>query len=151
MAVKGLGGYHLACRADDARAVAELRRRKRREERPFALMAADLGAARALVRLTAAERRLLSGPERPIVIARRRPGAPVAEAVAPGSPDLGVMLPSTPLHHLLLADTGTTLVMTSGNLSDEPIAYRDEDALSAAERDRRRGARARPSDPRAHG
>ncbi|MGD0452516.1 MAG: carbamoyltransferase HypF [Solirubrobacteraceae bacterium] len=130
VAVKGLGGYHLACRADDEQAVAELRARKRREEKPFALMAADLGAAEALVHLCPAERRLLSGPERPIVIARRRARARVAETVAPGSPDLGVMLASTPLHHLLLADTGTTLVMTSGNASDEPIAYRDEDALA---------------------
>ncbi len=127
--MKGLGGYHLACRADDERAVAELRARKRREEKPFALMAADLAAADAIVDLTAAERELMSGPERPIVIARRRDGAPVTEAVAPGSPDLGVMLPSTPLHHLLLADARTTLVMTSGNASDEPIAYRDQDAL----------------------
>ncbi|MGP0103132.1 MAG: carbamoyltransferase HypF [Solirubrobacteraceae bacterium] len=130
VAVKGLGGYHLACRADNERAVAELRARKRREEKPFALMAADLVAAGALVDLTPAERRLMGGPERPIVIARRHPGAHVAEAVAPGSPDLGVMLPSTPLHHLLLADAGATLVMTSGNASDEPIAYCDEEALA---------------------
>ncbi|MGA2454807.1 MAG: carbamoyltransferase HypF [Solirubrobacteraceae bacterium] len=130
VAVKGLGGYHLACRAEDEQAVAELRARKRREEKPFALMAANLGAVETLVHLGPAERRLLSGPERPIVIARRCAGARVADAVAPGSPDLGVMLPSTPLHHLLLADTGTTLVMTSGNASDEPIAYRDEEALA---------------------
>lgn len=130
VAVKGRGGYHLACRADDEHAVAKLRERKRREEKPFALMATDLSAASALVELTAAERELMSGPERPIVIARRRDGAPVADAVAPGSPDLGVMLPSTPLHHLLLADARTTLVMTSGNASDEPIAYRDEEALA---------------------
>jgi hydrogenase maturation protein HypF len=130
VAVKGVGGYHLACRADDEQAVAELRRRKRREEKPFALMAPDLAAARALVRLSAAEEDLLSGRERPIVIARRRAGAEVVEAVAPRSPDLGVMLPSTPLHHLLLADSGRTLVMTSGNLSDEPLAHLDGDALA---------------------
>ncbi len=129
VAVKGLGGYHLACRADDERAVVELRERKRREEKPFALMAGDVDAVGELVDLSPAERRLMCGPERPIVIARRRDGAPVAQAVAPGAPDLGVMLPSTPLHHLLLADTGTTLVMTSGNASDEPIAYRDGEAL----------------------
>jgi hydrogenase maturation protein HypF len=129
VAVKGLGGYHLACRADDERAVAELRERKRREEKPFALMARDLDVVGGLVDLSPAERRLMCGPERPIVVARRLDGAPVAQAVAPGAPDLGVMLPSTPLHHLLLADTGTTLVMTSGNASDEPIAYRDEEAL----------------------
>jgi hydrogenase maturation protein HypF len=129
VAIKGLGGYHLACRADDSRAVAELRRRKHREDRPFALMAPSIAGARELVELTAAEQTLLEGPERPIVIARRRPRAEVAGAVAPHSPDLGVMLPYSPLHHLLLADCGGVLVMTSGNASDEPIAYEDTDAL----------------------
>jgi hydrogenase maturation protein HypF len=129
VAVKGLGGYHLACRADDEETVAELRRRKRREEKAFALMVGDLAAAGTLVDLTAAEEELLRSRERPIVIAHRRDGAAVAGAVAPGSGDLGVMLPSTPLHHLLLADAGTVLVMTSGNLSDEPIAHLDGDAL----------------------
>ncbi len=129
VAVKGLGGYHLACRADDEAAVAALRGRKHREDKPFALMAPDLEAARALVDLTQSEERLLTDRERPIVIARRRPGAAVASSVAPLSPDLGVMLPYSPLHHLLLAHVGTTLVMTSGNVSDEPIAYEDADAL----------------------
>ena len=128
LAVKGLGGYHLACRADDEGAVAALRARKHREDRPFALMAPDLAAARALVELNAAEEGLLGGRERPIVLARRRPGAAVAPGVAPGAPDLGVMLPYTPLHHLLTADTAVPLVMTSANLSDEPIAFRDDDA-----------------------
>ena len=129
VAVKGLGGFHLACRADQEDAVAALRSRKHREDKPFALMAPDLESAHSLVELTAHEEALLTGRERPIVIARRRPDAHVAGAVAPGSPDLGVMLPYTPLHHLLLADAGTTLVMTSGNVSDEPIAYGDDDAL----------------------
>jgi hydrogenase maturation protein HypF len=129
IAVKGLGGYHLACRADAADAVAALRTRKHREDRPFALMAPDADAARALVRLTEDEAARLRGPDRPIVIARRRRGARVAAAVAPGVADLGVMLPYSPLHHLLLGDAGVTLVMTSGNVSDEPIAYRDDDAL----------------------
>ena len=93
-------------------------------------MAADLEAARALVDLTPAEEALLCSRARPIVIAHRRPGAAVAGAVAPGRPDLGVMLPSTPLHHLLLADAGVALVMTSGNVSDEPIAFEDDDALA---------------------
>ncbi|MCP9491720.1 MAG: carbamoyltransferase HypF [Solirubrobacteraceae bacterium MAG38_C4-C5] len=128
VAVKGLGGYHLACRADDEGAVTALRARKHREDRPFALMAPDVVAARALVELDAAEEALLTGRERPIVLARRRPDAAVARSVAPGAPDLGVMLPYTPLHHLLAADTATTLVMTSANLSDEPIAFRDDDA-----------------------
>jgi hydrogenase maturation protein HypF len=126
VAVKGLGGFHLACRADDERAVAALRARKHREERPFALMTAHPGR---LVSLTDGDERALRGRERPIVIARRRPDAPVAPGVAPGCPDLGVMLPYTPLHHLLVAGAGGDLVMTSGNVSDEPIAYEDADAL----------------------
>ncbi|MDQ6750354.1 MAG: carbamoyltransferase HypF [Actinomycetota bacterium] len=130
VAVKGLGGYHLACRADDETAVAALRARKHREDKPFALMAPDLEFARGLVDLTDGEVAVLTGPERPIVVARGREDARVADAVAPRSHDLGVMLPYTPLHHLLLADAGTTLVMTSANLSDEPIAYRDDDARS---------------------
>jgi hydrogenase maturation protein HypF len=128
VAIKGIGGFHLACRADDRVAVAELRSRKHREDKPFALMASDLAAARKLVELSTAEEELLRTRARPIVLARRRARAPVARAVAPGSPELGVMLPYSPLHHLLLADAGTTLVMTSGNVSDEPIAFRDEDA-----------------------
>jgi hydrogenase maturation protein HypF len=129
VAVKGIGGYHLACRAGDERAVAELRTRKRRQSKPFALLAADLAAARRLVELSAAEERLLTGRERPIVVARRRPGAAVAAAVAPGCADLGLMLPHSPLHHLLAADAGEPLVMTSGNAAEEPIAYRDSEAL----------------------
>jgi hydrogenase maturation protein HypF len=129
VAVKGIGGYHLACRAADERAVGELRRRKHRGGKPFALIAPDLDVARELVELGPSEERLLSGRERPIVIARRRRGAAVADAVAPGSADLGVMLPHSPLHHLLVADAGEPLVVTSGNLSEEPIAHRDEEAL----------------------
>ena len=129
VAVKGLGGFHLACRADDDVAVAALRARKHREERPFALMTADLAGARALVSLSDGDEQALVSRARPIVVARRRPGAAVGDAVAPRSPDLGVMLPYTPLHHLLLAGTGGDLVMTSGNVSDEPIAFEDDDAL----------------------
>jgi hydrogenase maturation protein HypF len=127
-AIKGIGGFHLACRADDEKAVALLRARKHREDKPFAVMAADVSAARALVSLDAEAERLLLAPESPIVLAPRRAGAPVAESVAPGSPELGVMVPYSPLHHLLLADAATALVMTSGNVSDEPIAYGDKDA-----------------------
>jgi hydrogenase maturation protein HypF len=129
VAVKGLGGFHLACRADHETAVAGLRARKHREDKPFALMAAGLPAVRRLVRTEPDDEALLVSRERPIVLMRRRPDANVAEAVAPLSPDLGVMLPYSPLHHLLLADAEVSLVMTSGNVSDEPIAYRDEDAL----------------------
>jgi hydrogenase maturation protein HypF len=127
LALKGIGGYHLAVRADDEDAVATLRARKHREEKPFALMAGDLDAARRLVALGAEEEKLLRSRARPIVLAPRRGGAPVARAVAPCAPELGVMLPYSPLHHLLLADAGTPLVMTSGNVSDEPIVYRDDE------------------------
>jgi hydrogenase maturation protein HypF len=129
VAVKGIGGYHLACRAGDERAVSLLRSRKHREDKPFALMAPSLAVAETLVTLDDSGRKLITGTARPIVLAARRPGAPVAESVAPGSPELGVMLPYSPLHHLLLADVGATLVLTSGNVSDEPIAYRDAEAL----------------------
>jgi len=125
VAVKGLGGYHLACVAGDDQAVGRLRARKQRDQKPFAVMtsAPDL-----LVSLDAAELALLRSPARPIVLARRREGAAVADAVAPGTSWLGVMLPYTPLHHLLAADVGAPLVMTSGNRSDEPIAVSDDDA-----------------------
>jgi hydrogenase maturation protein HypF len=127
LAIKGLGGYHLACRADDEQVVVALRARKRREGRPFALLVADLEAARELVEIGPAEEALLTSRERPIVLATRRPDAPVAPSVAPAVPELGVMLPYTPLHHLLAQDAGVALVMTSGNVSDEPIVFLDED------------------------
>jgi hydrogenase maturation protein HypF len=130
VAVKGIGGFHLACRADDEPVVAALRARKHREDKPFALMAPDLATLRELVDLKAPEVDLLLERARPIVLARRRPAAAVADSVAPHSAELGVMLPYSPLHHILLADAGTTLVMTSGNVSDEPIAFRDEDACA---------------------
>ena len=129
VAVKGIGGFHLAAAAFDEHAVAALRARKHREEKPFALMVATLADAAALVALTPDDERMLTSHARPIVVAPRRAGTQVANAVAPGSGELGVMLPYSPLHHLLLAATATPLVMTSGNVSDEPIAYRDEDAL----------------------
>ncbi len=129
VALKGIGGFHLACLAADEAAVARLRSRKHREDKPFALMAPSLDAARALVRLSAEDEDLLISRERPIVLAPRRPGVDVAEQVAPGAPELGVMLPYSPLHHLVLADCEAPLVLTSGNVSDEPIAFRDEEAV----------------------
>lgn len=134
VAVKGLGGYHLACLADHEPTVAELRRRKHRYEKPFALMVPDVQAAGRLVRLTDERLALLRSPAAPIVLAPRasRGSAAdgnVAASVAPGLKELGVMLPYSPVHHLLLADVGRPLVMTSGNLSEEPIAFRDEEAL----------------------
>ena len=133
LAVKGLGGYHLACDARDEAAVARLRERKRRGDKPFAVMVPDLAAARRLVRVGEAEAALLTGPRRPVLLLDRT-GAdvPLAASVAPGSPDLGLLLPYTPVHTLLLGpgqDGPAELVMTSGNLGGEPICYRDEDAL----------------------
>jgi len=128
--VKGIGGYHLAVDATDAAAVGELRRRKARDDKPFAVMVADLESAATVVELTAAARAELTSPRRPIVLAIRHPSDSVTDAVAPRLPELGVMLPYTPLHHLLLADVDRPLVMTSGNLSDEPIAHEDRDAES---------------------
>jgi hydrogenase maturation protein HypF len=129
VAIKGLGGYHLACLAGDGRAVSELRRRKHRDEKPLALMVRDLPGARRLCEVARLEKELLGSPRRPIVLLRRLSGAEVADVVAPGNPCLGVMLPYTPLHHLLLHELGgAPLVMTSGNTSDEPIEYEDGDA-----------------------
>ncbi len=129
LAVKGLGGYHLACDARNEAAVAELRRRKQRGDKPFAVMVRDVGVAATLAHLDDAERRLLSGNRKPIVLLARRPTEDLGASVAPGNPDLGLMLPYTPLHVLLLEAPGPdTLVMTSGNLSGEPIVTDDEAA-----------------------
>ena len=129
VAIKGLGGYHLAVDATDADAAARLRARKLREDKPFALMVADLDAARRLCVVSPSEAGLLTDPARPIVLLHRRDEGLVAPAVAPGNRRLGLMLPYTPLHHLLMAELDRPVVLTSGNLSDEPIAFRDEDAL----------------------
>lgn len=142
VALKGIGGYHLAVDATNPEAVAELRLRKNRDEKPFALMAPDLPTLRRFAEVTGVEERFLVGPERPIVIVRKRDPIgpkeagsgkreaerPIASLVAPGNGYFGVMLPYTPLHHLLLRENFGALVMTSGNLSDEPIAYRDREA-----------------------
>jgi hydrogenase maturation protein HypF len=129
-ALKGLGGYHLVCDARKPEAVHELRRRKHRDEKPFAVMVPDVEGAEALCEVQPAERDLLRSMQRPIVLLRKRRPERVAEGVAPRNPSLGVMLPYTPLHHLLLrAAGGGSLVMTSGNRSDEPIAYQDGEAL----------------------
>jgi hydrogenase maturation protein HypF len=138
VAVKGIGGYHLACDATREPVVAELRRRKRRGDKPFALMVADLDAARELAFLDEDETTLLTGNRRPIVLLARRPDARIAASVAPGNPDLGLMLPYTPLHTLLFGLEGDepaprALVMTSGNLGGEPIVSRDSDALTRLE------------------
>ncbi len=125
LAVKGLGGWHLACDATSEAAVARLRDRKHRDAKPFAVMTTE---PEALVDACSDELELLRSAQRPIVLLRRRAAAPVADAVAPGSPWLGVVLPYTPLHHLLLRGVGRPLIMTSGNRSSEPIAVVDDEA-----------------------
>ena len=132
VAVKGLGGYHLACDATDGAAVGRMRDRKRRWARPFAVMVRDLAAARALCHVTATEAALLVGPARPIVllVARRHGEPALAPSVAAGNHRLGIFLPYTPLHHLLLEAMDRPLVLTSGNLTDEPLATDDADAAT---------------------
>ena len=142
VAVKGLGGYHLACDATDPVAVARLRDRKHRWAKAFAVMVRDLAAARDLAELSPEEEDLLTSPARPIVLVDRRGpeaagGAPLADGVVTAEPDraaalnrrVGLFLPYTPLHHLLLAELGHPIVLTSGNLSDEPLATDDAEAL----------------------
>jgi hydrogenase maturation protein HypF len=129
LAVKGLGGYHLAAAARCEQAAAALRARKHREDKPFAVMAAGLDQARTLCAVDDVAADLLTSRRRPIVLLPKLPGAAIADAVAPANRYLGVMLPYTPLHHLLLAQTGQPIVLTSGNSSDEPIAHEDDDAL----------------------
>ena len=129
VAVKGIGGFHLACDATSMEAVGRLRARKHRDQKPFAVMVKDLEQARELAHLTVAEERLLAVVERPIVLAAARPSTPVCSAVAPENPLVGLLLPYSPLHHLLIEGARRPLVMTSGNLSDEPIAYRNDEAM----------------------
>ena len=128
VAVKGLGGYHLACDATNAAAVSELRRRKGREAKPLAVMVKDFVAARALCRVSEEEARLLTSAARPIVLLVRRPDAAIAGEVAPRCQDIGVMLPYTAVHQRLLEAVDRPLVMTSGNATDDTIAHLDDDA-----------------------
>ena len=129
VAVKGLGGFHLIVAAHDERAVRRLRERKHREEKPFALMAPSLAPVREDCETSPLEERLLCSPEAPIVLLRRRRESRIPTAIAPGNPWLGVMLPSTPLHHLLMAELGFPVVATSGNRSDEPICTDEHEAV----------------------
>ena len=129
VAVKGVGGYHLAVDAMSEQAVAELRKRKKRDEKPFALLSANLEATREFVHCSQREGLLLSGVESPIILLRKRSGNRLSRLVAPANGWFGVMLPGNPLQHLLAKGAAGPLVMTSGNLSDEPIAYRDAEAI----------------------
>ncbi len=131
LAVKGLGGWQLACRADREAPVLRLRRRKRRPTKPLAIMARDLAVARQLAALGRAEEQLLASPEAPILLAPHRPRTPLARALAPGLADVGIMLPTTPLHLELFREAAyEALVMTSGNASDEPICHGNREALA---------------------
>jgi hydrogenase maturation protein HypF len=129
VAVKGVGGYQLACDATDGSAVATLRARKQRPDKPFAVMLADLDEARRFAEIGRAEAVQLCSPARPIVLLRALANTRLCDLVAPGTPMLGLMLPSTPMHHLLFALGAPPLVMTSGNVSGEPLAHVDTDAF----------------------
>jgi hydrogenase maturation protein HypF len=130
LAIKGLGGFHLACDAASDPALATLRSRKHRDEKPFAVMVADLATAHALAAVSPEEAALLASPERPIVLVERRPGVALSPLVAPDTRLVGLLLPYTPLHHLLLARVGRPLVMTSANRSDEPICASNAEAVA---------------------
>src|ERR1022692_2374955 len=136
VAVKGIGGFHLTAEGSNERAVCLLRKRKQREEKPFALMFPSLESVKAICEVSALEERLLRSPEAPIVLLRRcsqssiaNPTFQIAEDVAPANPNLAALLPSNPLHHLLMAELGFPVVATSGNLNDEPICTDEREAL----------------------
>ena len=129
VAIKGIGGFHLACDATSGKTVRLLRARKRRDEKPFAIMVRDLDAAHEVANISAEEAKLLQSTERPIVLLRKRESSRIVDDVAPHNRLIGVMLPYSPLHHLLLAEVGQPIVLTSGNLSEEPIAYQNAEAM----------------------
>ncbi len=128
IAIKGLGGFHLACDAMNEKAVERLRQRKYREDKPFALMANSIEVIKKFCIVSKAEEDLLLSECRPIVLLERKSDAKIPNAIAPNMNTLGFMLPYTPLHHLLMENLDRPLVMTSGNISDEPICYKDEEA-----------------------
>lgn len=129
VALKGIGGFHLACDARSSQAVRRLRERKRREAKPLAIMARDLEEAESIAALTASDRALLTSVERPIVLARLRPESVIAKEVSSNDVVVGIFLPYTPLHHLLVREVSVPLVMTSGNVSDEPMVTTNRDAI----------------------
>ncbi len=130
IAIKGLGGFLLACNAENTASVSLLRERKRRPSKPFAVMLKDLDAVRKHCEVTPSEEELLKSPQSPIVLLRWKPGSAICQEIGPGLKYLGVMLPYTPLHHLILREADLPLVMTSGNISEEPIAGQNAEALA---------------------
>jgi hydrogenase maturation protein HypF len=129
LAIKGIGGFHLACDALNQQAVQQLRSRKYREDKPFAVMAGSVNTVRTYCEVSSVEEELLTSIQRPIVLLPQLPDCSLPLAIAPGVKTLGFMLPYTPLHHLLLEKVDTPIVMTSANISDEPICYEDKDAM----------------------
>lgn len=134
IAIKGLGGFHLVCDALNSNAIAQLRSRKYRSDKPFALMAKDIEMIKQYCLVSTTEIALLHSINRPIVLLEKRSDISISSAIADGVNNLGFMLPYTPLHHLLLADYAHPLVMTSGNISDEPICYQDREAITRLNR-----------------
>lgn len=130
LAVKGLGGYHLACNAINDETVFTLRKRKHRDDKPFAVMMQDIETVRQFCSVNEREETLLLSPQRPIVLLRKKSSDTLSPKVAPENNYLGVMLPYTPLHYLLLKESGLPLVMTSGNICDEPIVSRDTEVFA---------------------
>jgi hydrogenase maturation protein HypF len=129
IAIKGLGGFLLACNAENAGSVMLLRQRKRRPSKPFAVMVKDIDEARKHCEINEAEEKLLKSPQSPIVLLKWKPGSTICKEVGPGLKYIGVMLPYTPIHHLIMKAAGLPLVMTSGNVSEEPIAGENTEAL----------------------
>ncbi|MEK6559894.1 MAG: carbamoyltransferase HypF, partial [Planctomycetota bacterium] len=130
IAIKGLGGYHLACDATNYSVVSTLRKRKHREDKPFAVMMKNIDTARQFCHVNASEETLLLSTQKPIVLLRKKDMCAIAPEIAPENKYLGVMLPYTPLHYLIIKESGLPLVMTSGNVSDEPIAFKDNEAYA---------------------
>jgi len=130
VAIKGLGGFHLACDATSSTSVQRLRERKRRDVKPLAIMVRDVAAASQLALVSEEEARLLTSVERPILLLRKKPAAKLAPELTGENPLIGIFIPYTPLHHLLMREMGRPLVMTSGNLSEEPMVVRNADALT---------------------
>ena len=130
IAVKSLGGFHLACDAQNELVISKLRKRKKRDSKPFAIMAKDLSVIKNIAHVSKAEADLLQSIQRPIVLLRKRENINLPECIAPHNPNIGVMLPSAPIHYLLLSDIGLdTMIMTSGNISNHPIIYKNDDAI----------------------